>query len=68
MRIEIFRYYIKHVPTDTIVAGFNDSKRVVCFLNNMGIGKVDYYVIDQDLTGATLELTARTFIERHDAE
>lgn len=68
MRIEIFRYYIKHVPTDNVVAGFNDSKRVVYFLKNCGMGKVDYNVIDQDYTGAALELTARTFIERYDNE
>ena len=68
MRIEIFRYYIKHVPTDTVVAGFNDSKRVVYFLNNMDMDKLDYNVIDQDYTGAALELTARTFIERYDNE
>ena len=66
MRIELFKYYVKHVPTDNVVAGFNDSKEVVYFLNNMGIGKVDYNVIDQDCTGATLELSARTFVERYD--
>ena len=64
MRIETFKYLVRQLSTDKVVAGFNDAKDVVRYLKTFFI-RDDYNVIDQDFTGMTIECPAKTFIEAY---